>query len=471
MLTKVIPPGSQQFDMPPMELIKAGRSGLRGHDFKAFVKRAGHTFADAVRRIEKKAGDVLVHQIAMGATEYFGPNRNMDGWRSSTCEKYHPTFVKFARCYRDHANRDPKQSYGVVKLSEYNDLMKRIELVVALSGTKEAADRNGGFVADGELQLLNKNGEYPVSMAARLPYDVCVGCSHRAKNRSEYCLGEDEGGLCKRGGCRNRLGLVHEDGFVNYVDNPEPTFFDISRVVRGADRTAFATGIYKAAAAGGVLLGGAAIAEAMGVSAPAYLMPETELWPTRVEKLAAALAEVEASAARKSAYDAAFHPELRGEIPDPPAGCTTRSIFAALAREKIALPIDVFARFTKNAGNVAAAQAALPGVYSRLLSSPPDSTALKPYSPHGFITPALSVWATKLAADYSLAPQHVQQRLRRAELHDLQGVPMVKAAGVDESGLSREYALYKLALLGSLVGTDQDFDLTAGLAVRQHYIE
>jgi len=59
--------------------------------------------------------------------------------------------------------------------------------------------------------------------------------------------------------CKNRLTMVHDDGFINHVENPDPAYFDMSKVFRGACRTAFANGIVKAAS--GLLVGGAELAE------------------------------------------------------------------------------------------------------------------------------------------------------------------------------------------------------------------
>lgn len=166
-MIKLITPGSQKFNDAVTRLIKLGSRGiLIGDDLDSFIKRAGHQFADALRTVEFAPGEVPIHMFAVGATEFYGPNRNGDGFKEATCRKYHPTFVKHARWYRNHANKDTKKSYGIVKFSAYNERMKRIELIVALNGTKEAADRNGGLIADKELQKLASNDDtWGVSMA------------------------------------------------------------------------------------------------------------------------------------------------------------------------------------------------------------------------------------------------------------------------------------------------------------------
>ncbi len=90
------------------------------------------------------------------------------------------------------------------------------------------------------------------------------------------------------------MGFVHDDGFMNHVDNPHPAFFDWSKVIRGADRTSFADGILKAASDGGIILGGSELSEKMGVEAPPYVFDVPDIWPTKLENLVVKLAQLEA---------------------------------------------------------------------------------------------------------------------------------------------------------------------------------
>lgn len=130
--------------------------------------------------------DVFNVEIA-GDHTYSGPNvdshncnRNGDGFNEDTCRKQAATFVgrplkdwvkdaethNGARFFRHHKNKDPEQSYGYVKAAAYNERMRRIELLLIANGTKEAAERNGGFVIpDSTRQILESNGEMPGSMA------------------------------------------------------------------------------------------------------------------------------------------------------------------------------------------------------------------------------------------------------------------------------------------------------------------
>lgn len=230
---------------PCAQIIKLAHDGLmRGNDLRGFLKRASHHVVDVLKKLAFSEGEIPIHLIAIGAGEFFGANRNGDWFSEQTCRDHHHTFVskpvtkEGAYWYRSHQNKDPLQSYGIVKASMFNDAMKRIELIVALNGTKEAAERNHGLVAEDEMQKLASNQAIPVSMACLVDYDVCSGCSNRARNRSEYC---DEM-TCKYGGLKNNMSKIAEDGHMLYADNPSPRFFDISHVWRPADRIAHVLG-------------------------------------------------------------------------------------------------------------------------------------------------------------------------------------------------------------------------------------
>lgn len=487
MMIKSILSSSYDFGEPPLRLVKRAQDGLRGEDFSDFVKRAGFIMADAARKIDLHPGEELIHGIALGATEFYGPNRNGDGFKEAACRIYHPTFVKSARWYRHHNNKDTKKSYGVIKYSCYNEDMKRIELLAALNRTKEAAERNGGLIADEELEALHNGKDVPTSMACKVAYDVCAGCGNKAKNRTEYCTGTDEGGMCKRGGVKNHMGFVHNDGFMNHVDNPHPHFFDWSQVHRGADRTSWADGILKAAAAaGGVVISGAELAEKLGAAEmPAHLfdVPATYLWPTQLEKLAIKLAsyEIMYELGTRGQYDLALSAEFEKEanFTTGTPGDPTLTKLAALAMQKIALPVESWFKLVHE-GSCKWASAdmirqGLTGIYGRMLAdgSIKEASGMMPVLrstvPHFY-----TKWAYDLAPDFSLDRTYLDERVKRAAIRgysypDVRRVPLVKSAGAAET-LARGYALYKLAFLQAIQDRDADFDLTCSMVIRQNYL-
>jgi len=201
------------------------------------LKRAGAFDYEKILS-QLSPGEVPLHVLALGAYEIYGPNRNGDAFRKEACKKYHKTFVKLGHWFHNHKHNDPRKSYGIVKASIYNEPLGRIELIVFLNGTKQAAKKNKGLVASRELELLESGKELPVSMACKVDYDECSGCGNRAKTRDEYCT-EDR---CKYGGLSKNLGKVFDDGHKLCAFNPEPYFFDISLVPTPADRIAYTFG-------------------------------------------------------------------------------------------------------------------------------------------------------------------------------------------------------------------------------------
>lgn len=480
MMIKVIPPGSYSFGEHAVGLIKLASSGLRGNDLTALIKRAGHEFASKVKDLPRLPGEELVHLIALGATESVGPNRNGDGFKMACCRKYHTTFVKHARFYRNHKNKDPKISYGIVKLSMYNEPMKRVELLVSLNATKQAADRNGGLVADEEINKLAKGDEVGVSMACKVAYDVCSGCGNKAKNKDAYCLGTDEGGHCKYGGLKNNIGIVHEDGHHLHADNPHPLFFDISRVFRPADRTAYIMG--KVAHAG--VVSGAELAESLGVTAPFDLLEDTDFGGDVLGQIKIA----RELAARERAYvpgdmDRAF-------ARDPNSGVDgiedfshhqRSGVLKALATEKVALSVLDWLKLTTGASGEKCAEAAaevepcLPSVFNELLedSSLTDLLRNNPCKSAEVAPAAVKVWASKQAADYSLDRTKVQQRIWRSAVrqNELPRTRIKSASASSEAArqLARQYGVYQIGFLHDLRDTP-DLGLTMDLIIRQNRV-
>lgn len=218
----------------PFEILRFSSKGLD----KSQEKRA-NMFSKLVEDYTPSKDKTAVHTIAMTAFEKFGYNRNGDGWKRANLLRDHPTFVSNAKVYRHHKNTPADPSYGTVKAAMYNEDMDRVELLMELDNTKCAE----------ELALLERDGSYPVSMACKIAHDVCSICSNKAKTPRDYCWHVKEA-----------MGKILDDGRVVGVDNPNSTFFDISRVIRPADRVAYTL---KTASASG-LVGGAALAEELG---------------------------------------------------------------------------------------------------------------------------------------------------------------------------------------------------------------
>lgn len=212
---------------------------------------------------------VGIHVVALGDYERYGLNKNGDGFPEKACRDYHPTFVKHAKLYELHRNKDPNKKLGDVVASAYNPSACRIELFVH-------ADRNK---AQKYLHEIELRGTYPFSMAALVPWDECTICKHRR-------WFNESGTVCDH--IRDLLSTVMSDGRAVGTLNWLPRFHDISFVPRGADRIAYDLGLYmpNEKAASSLHMGSLERAARMGLK---FVMPPKEQAIARrvlVEKLA-----------------------------------------------------------------------------------------------------------------------------------------------------------------------------------------
>lgn len=429
--------------------------GLYGDDLNSFIKRAGDDLATQVRKLAYHADEPLLHILALGSTERTGPNRNGDGWRHLTLRELHKTFEKNARLYRNHANKLPAKSYGRIKLAWYNEPMQRVELVVGLNGSPEAARRNGGLFADEEMAKLARDDfNWATSMAFSCPRDKCSSCGHWARSRAEYCLGVDEGGLCKHGGLRHHIGRIGEDGHHLHADNPEGYFIDISTVERGADPTSHVLGVFDKQA----LDLGAGCGAALGERLCGYDAAElAEPVARRLEALQL-LKEAEGRVARQNA--AVVHLALPiDRLPAPPflASLGFRKTAAQvhdclLGAQLVPVLEDYEAWFeNKQAALLDRPAEALPGVYGRLAAAGLTADLLSGRFEPDRCASHWRGWGAKIAAEFSLEAKACQQRLRRALLHggSASSVPTAapRTASADHCRRAEKYATYKVIWL------------------------
>jgi len=442
----------------------------------------------------------------MGASDTWGLNRNYDGWTRETLKKDHGNFVKYAKWYRSHKNKDPKKSYGHVKLSHYNDPMDRVELLVFLNNNEKAASKYGGLPATEELNLIHANKDIPVSMATRIAFDECLACGNKAKTRNDYCKSAAEGGSCVKFGCKNGLGAVDEDGFVQGVDNPsENYFFDISKVWNPAERTAYGFSIdYLDKKAEDNVIGGAALAEQYDLVTPLQvrIAPITDAKVAELIKLAYTLAAIEdrfekegfdpAHVESARAFTSDVQPELDLEPLTKHGGLNLSAALSEMSKHKIAMPFRDFVRLLYKGAEskidswlVKKAADCLPGVYNRLISSPYLEDMLKSDNPF-VVTQELAPlnlrkWAEAIAPIYSLDANHVEKRailsaVRQLKRPTLRKSSMIKSASIancldfnkEAETLARYYGIYKLS---TLYNKDfKDMELTAERAILQNYV-
>ncbi len=175
-MIKFTSPTGWDFNTKIASVIKLSSRGLIGNDRSDFLKQASADFVNQLDQIKFAKDEVPIHLIALGASEAYSCNRNGDGFKEATCKKYHDTFVKFAKFFRNHKNKPERGDpyFGTVKASAYNDEMRRVELICSLNASKEAAERTGGLVADAEIEKIAKDEDIPVSMACVLNPDYPV---------------------------------------------------------------------------------------------------------------------------------------------------------------------------------------------------------------------------------------------------------------------------------------------------------
>ena len=170
------------------------------------------------KHVKKEPGKTSILVLAMGASEYYGPNRNGDAFRESELIKHHHTFESNAHVFKSHVNKDPAKAIGKVIKSFYNHDMHRVEIIMQLDDA----------LCPEIVQKVREQKDVAVSMGCRIKYDVCSICGNKAPTRAQYCTH-----------LKYQMNDIYPDGRVVCADNPAPNFFDISVVYRPADKTGY----------------------------------------------------------------------------------------------------------------------------------------------------------------------------------------------------------------------------------------
>jgi len=181
---------------------------------------ASDTFTkEMLREYAPDKDHFMLHVVAMGDQETYGPNKNGDGFPKEALEKYHPTFISDGCFFREHRNRcQQTQGIGSIKASAYNPKMRRVELIV--HGNKEKAAK--------EYEMAKSGKALSFSMSCRVPYDICNCCEKKASSPANYCDHLKH----------NMLQYLPEFKKYAFAINDKPKFFDISAVDKPADRIA-----------------------------------------------------------------------------------------------------------------------------------------------------------------------------------------------------------------------------------------
>lgn len=167
---------------------------------------------------------VQVLLTALGAYDTWGQNVNGDRFRDPALahegDDYgYQTFKSNANYFTHHVNSDPALAKGKVLHSVWNEKAKRVELVVGIDINLDPE----------AIAAVDRGDSLAFSMGSKVPFDVCSICGNRAKTRADYCE-------------HLRYMMNQMDpmtGKLVGADNLYPRFFDISRVLIPADKTAY----------------------------------------------------------------------------------------------------------------------------------------------------------------------------------------------------------------------------------------
>lgn len=438
----VLPEGMEQFVNvieDPVAFVKTASDYEGLFDFQSLLPDDDH---------------VGIHLTAIGDSERYGFNRNADGFTKKANETYHPTFVKYGMVYRHHKNKDRNKNLGHIKASAYNPYQGRIELYIHAHKGR----------AEKELTKFAETGEIPYSMACRVQEDRCSICDTKRKTSKDP-------NQCDH--VRHELGKLAEDGRYTGTYNDEPKHFDISFVIRPADRIAWS--LSKAASDNGDFVTSDALAEMEGVWTPEELLLTSQ---SSMSKLAMAkrIADFERKyvslaesgpkdsndkwlwelrkAAAVRTFDDRTIEKLREYEPN--------DVFFALADSKIVMDPVSYVKYAmgvdggslsdhldeieKEAQAIFMKMAADGTIYESCLESRYDVDPEKAFGIRGDLTDMVKAASITSSMELTAASRRAVEVTLSGKPVGLSGPEALeKAAGAVANVVAREYATYKLA--------------------------
>jgi hypothetical protein len=447
-MEKIILSGSFNIDDPAVQLAELHSRGVD----KGWLQKRAAVLTKEIAEVRPTPGKSYFHLIAMGDSETYSCNRNADGFKKKANVERHHTFVTNGHVFKNHVNHDPKLASGSVKASAYNPTMARTELLIEVDEKKW----------EPELTKLANGEDLKFSMSCRLPYDVCQICNNKAPSRANYCE------------CMKKYaGRMLDDGRLVYVDNPNPTFFDISGVGRPADRIAYH--LEKVASATGPVETGADLAELLGISSTPSAAGLCKYSSMRWDKqeMLRKLAEMEkeisgfcpADQNLALAVNDADAPVISEEDMGTLRGKELDKIISALGNAQISLPVRDFIRLVSDGTAPAESEvkAKLPGIFGRMLEEDggegvcSDGTYDPLSSGLNFLPQEVKSIIERLVPDFGMGEGPATGRIQIAIIRKkptavLKSSACLHSISVDKTDCNaelwaREYAKYKLAFL------------------------
>ena len=483
-MLKIVLSGSFDFGFPVASLVDVHRSGV---DSEWMQKRAAVMTRD-IQGIKPEPGHSFLHLIDMGAQEAYGSNRNGDGFNEKAAsfelpdpkpgerkvimlggglEEFHPTFMKYGHVYKHHVNKDPEKRIGDIKAAAYNPDMRRGELIIKVPHGKEW---------DADLEKLANGKDIAFSMACKVAYDICSYCGNRAKTRATYC---DH--------LSDHMSMITKEGHQIFAINDRPTFFDISKVCKPADRIAYS--LEKVAELSG--MGGAALAEEIGLAEPKLWLPTTPLSPMYRAKLAVAqkLADMEKEIELKAKGSDNKHlveqlgSATKTDVDDDDGKklkcCPLASVLNSLHDARISLSLKDFFKLVSDKDipeeDLDDAEGMLPGMFGRMVEDGSADDAARDSAYDGSpssLPPPIKSLIERMIGSHSMSSGPARVRVRMMIIRGVK--PKLRQLGTKKASwnvkaaeLAKEYARYQLAFAARETCNDLPSN---ELTVLRHYL-
>ncbi len=229
--------------------VKLSSAGLVGTDARKLAAEVGDRFVHEVRKIEDQLDQVnnkYAHIISCGCTECLAPIENADAWGKVALERDMHTYLKHAKCFRDHINGKNDRYYGRPKVAFFDGERGYGRLLGEYYATEKAAREENAKhqyelakIANLECDAIDRGEPIKVSHGTKISHDTCSICGNNAPTRKKYCKAKYEGGDCPLFGCTNGLAKLAEDGRMQFVHNDDNNlFYDISSI--GLDKNSSA---------------------------------------------------------------------------------------------------------------------------------------------------------------------------------------------------------------------------------------
>jgi hypothetical protein len=416
MITKLILTDSYRFDDLPVSLVPLHRRGVDD----GFIRKVAGTngvFHKELSEMKPIDGHTVFHILAVGDSEAYGGNRNCDEFSGSDNVSNHHYFKTAGHVFTHHRNQSPHLKTGQVLATAHNDQMSRIELLIALENAKHAE----------AIEDASKGKDIPFSMGSQQAYDVCKWCGHKAPTAKEHCEHIKE-----------HLGEVREDGVPCNMENPDPHYFDISRVHKPADRIAYS--LRKVAGASDIV-GGHELAEAYGVIAPGSTKHAMLVRLAEMEKRIQAMGKPVGGPKQ-------LHRETSCELKKMAALHGMDHLLSYLHQNAILLSFPDFCDIVVGQSKLARSsdEPDLTDGFNRLLADQTEVTSLDGSTRHtgiGFSMTESSL--NDLTKSASLAPRPVQDRVLAASIMRPEPKTAQAIDSVEQRGLEEFYLHYKLA--------------------------